>query len=186
MGSMACNRGQDVFGRLCIQVGPPAVLSAAGAMIIPLLAVGIVWGATNVLMKRGSAGINDLPAAKSGLHRLFQDLLFLLSRPLYVASFLGNMCGSVLFYYTLSHGDVSLVGPIVNALTFIFTTAFGAVFEKEHVSLGTCRPLAYLPINLDQARNVLTFIHHIASDHPCRKRVWHAARYCGRHDLHSE
>ena len=107
-------------------------------MILPLLMVGLIWGVTNVLMKRGSAGINNLPKSKGGpLGGLFHDLIFLLSRPLYVASFLGNMCGSVVFYYTLSQADVSLVSPVVNALTFIFTTAVGAIFEKERVSVGS-------------------------------------------------
>lgn len=106
-------------------------------MLIPLLLVGTVWGVTNVLMKRGSAGINDLPKKTTFVENLLQEVIFLVTRPLYVLSFLGNMSGSVLFYYTLSHGDVSLVAPTANALTFIVTSIAGRALEKEHVGLGT-------------------------------------------------
>ena len=106
------------------------------AILIPLLLVGLVWGVTNVLMKRGSAGITELPAKRSRIEGTIQEMIFLLTRPLYVISFLGNMSGSVLFYYTLSHSDVSLVGPIANAVTFIVTSATGRVLEKEHDGIG--------------------------------------------------
>lgn len=108
-------------------------------MLLPLLLVGTIWGITNVLMKRGSLGINELPAKPGVFASLLQEIIFLVTSPLYVASFLGNMMGSVLFYYTLSHADVSLVAPTANALTFIATTAAGRVLEKEHVSLSTCK-----------------------------------------------
>jgi drug/metabolite transporter (DMT)-like permease len=107
------------------------------AILIPLLLVGLVWGVTNVLMKRGSAGITELPAKRSRIEGTIQEMIFLLTRPLYVISFLGNMSGSVLFYYTLSHSDVSLVGPIANAVTFIVTSATGRVLEKEHLGIGS-------------------------------------------------
>lgn len=109
------------------------------SLMAPLLLVGLVWGVTNVLMKRGSAGINDLPQKSSAFAAVCQEMIFLITRPLYVLSFLGNMSGSVLFYYTLSHSDVSLVGPIANALTFIVTTAAGRVIEKETVTPGTLK-----------------------------------------------
>lgn len=110
--------------------------------MLPLLLVGLVWGVTNVLMKRGSAGINSLPPKSSAIAGVLQETIFLLTRPLYVISFLGNLCGSVLFYYTLSHSDVSLVGPIANALTFIVTSAAGRLIEKETLTPGT---LAFRP-----------------------------------------
>lgn len=106
-------------------------------LLAPLLLVGLVWGVTNVLMKRGSSGINDLPKKDSSVAAILQEMIFLLTRPLYVLSFLGNLSGSVLFYYTLSHGDVSLVGPIANALTFIVTSAAGRIIEKESLTKGT-------------------------------------------------
>src|SRR4051812_21545185 len=92
-------------------------------MLVPLLMVGLIWGVTNVLMKRGSAGMSSLPQKSSQIDSAVQEMVYLLTRPLYVLSFLANMSGSVLFYYTLSHSDVSLVGPIANALTFIVTSA---------------------------------------------------------------
>lgn len=106
-------------------------------LLVPLLAVGIIWGVTNVLMKRGSAGINDLPKKEGHIAAVVQEMIYLLTTPLYVLSFLGNMCGSVLFYYTLSQSDVSLVGPIANALTFIVTSAAGRVLERETLTPGT-------------------------------------------------
>jgi drug/metabolite transporter (DMT)-like permease len=110
-------------------------------LLLPLLGVGLIWGITNVLMKRGSTGINNLPQKSSRLESMIQEMVFLITRPLYILSFLANMSGSVLFYYTLSHSDVSLVGPIANALTFIVTSATGRIVEKEHLGLGMHRIL---------------------------------------------
>lgn len=114
-----------------------AFLAFVTMILVPLLAVGLVWGITNVLMKKGSAGITELPQKSSKIESTIQEMIFLITRPLYILSFLGNMSGSVLFYYTLSHSDVSLVGPIANAVTFIVTSLTGRILEKEHLGLGT-------------------------------------------------
>ena len=118
-------------------MGEVLLSASQSSILVPLLLVGTIWGVTNVLMKRGSIGINDLPKKPSFFAALVQELVFLVTSPLYVVSFLANMIGSVLFYYTLSHADVSLVSPTANALTFIVTSAAGRVIEKEHVGYGT-------------------------------------------------
>lgn len=101
-----------------------------------LITIGLIWGITNVLMKKGSQGITEISSGTNVLTDFFYETLFLLSRPIYILSFLGNMFGSTLFYYALSKNDVSLVGPIVNSLTFIFTTTAGKIINNESINLS--------------------------------------------------
>lgn len=95
-----------------------------------LFLVAILWGVTNPLMKAGSKGVEN---AKLGSRYWgwLAELLFLVRQWQYVASFLLNQSGSVLFYWTVSRSDVSLVVPVTNSLTLVVTTVAGRVLLKE-------------------------------------------------------
>ena len=95
-----------------------------------LLLVALLWGLTNPLMKAGSRGVEN---AKLGSRYWgwFAEVLFLACQWRYVTSFLLNQCGSVLFYWTVSRSDVSLVVPVTNSLTLVVTTLAGRVLLKE-------------------------------------------------------
>ncbi len=66
--------------------------------------VGFVWGTTNALLERG------VKASSSGILRAAVAL-----------PYVANQAGSLLFYILLSSAEVSVVGPLTNALTLIFT-----------------------------------------------------------------
>jgi len=51
-----------------------------------------------------------------------KEYYFLFTRPLYVFSFAVNICGSVLYYYSLSNQEISQIVTITNSLTFLVTT----------------------------------------------------------------
>lgn len=102
-----------------------------------LVLVALIWGSTNVLMKLGSAGVTSLPKRSSSLLAFIHEFIFLFTRPRYVLPFLVNISGSVLFYYSLSQADMTLVVPIVNSLTFIFTTIVSKLVGEAEISLCT-------------------------------------------------
>jgi len=64
----------------------------------------------------------------------------------YLVPFLMNMSGSLLFYFLLSSVDISLVVPICNGLTFVFTTItsilLGQKIEGPGVVIGLLFSLA--------------------------------------------
>merc|ERR1712003_327622 len=84
-----------------------------------MIFVSILWGSTNPLIKKSSSGIEN---CKSNMDKIF----FLLYKPLYLLSLLGNQMGSVLFYLLLGSTDLGIAVPVVNSLTLLFTAVVGA------------------------------------------------------------
>ncbi|ELR12255.1 uncharacterized protein ACA1_002760 [Acanthamoeba castellanii str. Neff] len=87
-----------------------------------LVAVGMLWGCTNPLIKLGSKGVTDLPKRSHPVMQFLAETFFLFTRWQYLVPFLLNMCGSVVFFWSLGSAEISLVVPITNSLTFLFTT----------------------------------------------------------------
>lgn len=91
--------------------------------VLWLFVVGLLWGCTNPFMKLGSRGINRVHSqANSKLPKLVRELQFLFTQWKYVVPLVINLFGSFVFYQSLGKSDLSLVVPICNSLTFIFTT----------------------------------------------------------------
>jgi uncharacterized membrane protein len=109
-------------------------------MWIWLLLVAVIWGSTNVLMKLGSVGVTTLPKRSNAIYQMISEFVFLFTRPSYLLPFVANIGGSVLFYYALSQADVTLVVPIVNSLTFIFTSFTAKLMGEEDLSIGAHNP----------------------------------------------
>lgn len=83
--------------------------------ILSLVLVGAFWGCTNPLMRQGS---QDVSLAKQ------QSSASWLSKWLSVRVWLPyalNQSGSLLFYYTLGHSDLSLAVPMCNGLALVFS-----------------------------------------------------------------
>jgi len=96
-----------------------------------LIIVGILWGCTNPLMKYGSKGITEIKQKQNALLQFLAEFYFLFTNWKYVIPFLINMSGSIVFYKSLSNTDISLVVPITNSLTFLFTTLMGWLLGEE-------------------------------------------------------
>ena len=88
--------------------------------------VALIWGGTNPLMRKGSAGIEDIKCGNS-VSQFFAELKFMLTTWTYIVPFLLNQSGSLLYYLTLSTADMSLAVPVTNSLTMIFTTLTGKI-----------------------------------------------------------
>ena len=101
-----------------------------------LVAVAIVWGSTNPLMKKGSAGIENI-THKNRIMQQMLEIKFLICKWQYVLAFLLNQSGSVLYYFTLSQSDISLAVPITNSMTFLVTGLVGRLMGERLSSRWT-------------------------------------------------
>lgn len=93
--------------------------------IWPFFAVGLLWGVTNPLIKRGSSGLQTDKKPKSGknkLFRVFSEVKSILLRWQYIVPFLLNQSGSLLYVHALQDSEISLAVPITQSCTFLFTT----------------------------------------------------------------
>ena len=88
--------------------------------IYGMIAVGLLWGCTNVFMKKGIS-FPEHDQTKNFFTNLLQDLKFLIINWKFILPFGINQLGSVLFTVLLGNNDFSLIVPISNALTFLFT-----------------------------------------------------------------
>ncbi|XP_037086025.1 transmembrane protein 234-like [Pollicipes pollicipes] len=94
-----------------------------------LVVVSALWGFTNPLLKRNSEGLEDI--RESGrLRQLAAEIKFLATNCRYVAAFVTNQLGSVLYFVALGAADLSLASPITSALTFLFTHICGVLLGE--------------------------------------------------------
>ncbi|RNA02988.1 transmembrane protein -like [Brachionus plicatilis] len=105
-----------------------------------VIASSLLWGITNPFIRKGSIGLEKIKAdnfvTKSYLEfkYLFTNLNvnILLSKLFrYLVPFILNQIGSILFYIALASANLSLVVPITNSLTLLFTTIAGIALGEE-------------------------------------------------------
>uniref|UniRef100_A0ACD5YVN6 Uncharacterized protein n=2 Tax=Avena sativa TaxID=4498 RepID=A0ACD5YVN6_AVESA len=96
-----------------------------------MVAVGLVWGATNALMRRGALvwdrRSRSLPAG-SGAVRRWADLLLTWQ---YSAPFLVNLSASAAFFRLLGDAPISVAVPVTNATTFAATAVAAALLGED-------------------------------------------------------
>ena len=89
--------------------------------LLPLLSLilsSVLWGVTDALMKPTAP-----PSSSSS--SIGSTLLSLISSPAYLTLLLVNQLGSILYYFSLSLGRLSVISPVVNTGKFIVTAATG-------------------------------------------------------------
>lgn len=109
-----------------------------------MVAVGVVWGATNALIRRGALAWDNKMSQKktesplpiqSKLRRkiliALRDWIDLLLFWQYSLPFLVNLSASATFFALLSHAPISLAVPVTNATTFAATAVFGILLGEE-------------------------------------------------------
>lgn len=98
--------------------------------IICLVVAAFLWGVTNPLIKRGSAGLENIKAStKYG--QIFKELSFLVTNAKYMVPFLINQLGSLVYFFALQGADMSLAVPVSNALTFEVTAVTGWILGEK-------------------------------------------------------
>ncbi|XP_022145026.1 transmembrane protein 234 homolog isoform X3 [Momordica charantia] len=102
-----------------------------------MVAVGLVWGATNALMRRGALLWDQaLNSSSNGSSSSLLRWLKLLSIWQYTIPFLLNLSASATFFAILSDAPISLAVPVTNATTFAATAVFGMLLG-EQTRVGT-------------------------------------------------
>lgn len=97
---------------------------------IALIIVGFLWGATNPLIKCGSAGIQQIDTDNK-FRRIYLEIKFLVTRWQYILPFLCNQCGSLLYVYTLQESELSMAVPIANSCSFLFTALMAMYLGEQ-------------------------------------------------------
>jgi len=98
--------------------------------VLMLIAVSMLWGFTNPLMKRASIGIESVKCTNAILQFL-GEFKFLIFNWKYVFPFLINQSGSALYYWSLGSVDLTMAVIFTNSLTFIFTTIAGQLLGEK-------------------------------------------------------
>ncbi|XP_057506138.1 uncharacterized protein LOC130789411 isoform X1 [Actinidia eriantha] len=121
-----------------------------GRDVEKMIAVGLVWGATNAMMRRGALiwdqTLKSSPPPNTTNNRFLSSLqkwLNLLLIWQYSVPFLLNLSASATFFAILSETPISLAVPVTNATTFAATAVFGMLLgEETRVGLALFAQLA--------------------------------------------
>ncbi|KAI1287670.1 putative transmembrane protein [Halotydeus destructor] len=83
--------------------------------------VSAIWGLSTPFLRKQSKGIENVrDPNRNWFYNFYKELRFLVTNYKYLAAFLTNQLGSILFVFALGMFDLSLVVPLVNSMTFIF------------------------------------------------------------------
>ncbi|CAN7121638.1 unnamed protein product [Brassica rapa subsp. narinosa] len=113
-----------------------------------MVAVGLVWGATNALIRRGALAWDKKSSSSSStitespplqipstfrrkLLASLRDWINLLLFWQYSVPFLVNLSASAAFFALLGDSPISIAVPVTNATTFAATAAFGVLLGEE-------------------------------------------------------
>ncbi|KAJ0745558.1 putative transmembrane family 234 protein [Helianthus annuus] len=101
-----------------------------------MVTVGLIWGATNALMRRGALISdqqlqNKQSSTKNPILNTLIDWFNLILVWQYSVPFIINLSASATFFAILSHTPISLAVPVTNATTFAATAVFGMLLGEE-------------------------------------------------------
>ncbi|KAL7137650.1 hypothetical protein ABFS83_10G107800 [Erythranthe nasuta] len=103
-----------------------------GRDVEKMVAVGLVWGATNALMRRGAIiwdeALKSSPQTNTGQLKKWLKLVLIWQ---YTLPFLINLSASATFFGILIDTPISLAVPVTNATTFAATAVFGIILGEE-------------------------------------------------------
>uniref|UniRef100_A0A1B6GQG3 EamA domain-containing protein n=1 Tax=Cuerna arida TaxID=1464854 RepID=A0A1B6GQG3_9HEMI len=92
--------------------------------MVYLFLVGLLWGVTNPLIKKGSAGVSKFEGSNVFV-RFFMDIKVFATNWKCMIPFLLNQSGSVLYYFTLKSANLTFAVPITNSVAFLATAVTG-------------------------------------------------------------
>uniref|UniRef100_A0A2K5E3J5 Transmembrane protein 234 n=1 Tax=Aotus nancymaae TaxID=37293 RepID=A0A2K5E3J5_AOTNA len=105
-------------------------MAASLGQVLALVLVAALWGGTQPLLKRASAGLQRIHEP-TWVRQLLQEMKTLFLNTEYLMPFLLNQCGSLLYYLTLASTDLTLAVPICNSLAIIFTLIVGKALGED-------------------------------------------------------
>lgn len=111
--------------------------------VVGCLLVSCLWGCTNPFIKHAqqasatSYNAESVQGTKENVKNTLWETLSSLKRSMMnikvMAPFVLNQMGSAVFFLLLSTEPVSIVSPVCNSLTFLFTAITSYAVFKEHV-----------------------------------------------------
>lgn len=116
----------------------------------------ILWGVTNPLLKRYTAGFADTETVATkkkadesgGGGGALRDIKFLLQRPKYLITQATNLSGTVVFFWSLRTIDVSIAAVVANALTLVITCIVSAMIGDSKLSAKGMLGIVFVMIGL--------------------------------------
>ncbi|KAM7324258.1 hypothetical protein ACRRTK_016563 [Alexandromys fortis] len=105
-------------------------MAASLGQVLALVLVAALWGGTQPLLKRASAGLQQVHE-QTWARQLLQDMKTLFLNTEYLMPFLLNQSGSLLYYLTLASTDLTLAVPICNSLAMVFTLIIGKILGED-------------------------------------------------------
>ncbi|WOG94368.1 hypothetical protein DCAR_0313662 [Daucus carota subsp. sativus] len=96
-----------------------------------MITVGLVWGATNAFMKKGTLIWDQKLKSSHHPTTTLNNWLNLLLTWQYSVPFLLNLSASATFFASLSDTPISLAVPVTNATTFAATALVGMLLGEE-------------------------------------------------------
>lgn len=109
--------------------------------VLPFIIVGLLWGATNPFIKRGSVLVERKKLGKKSAGFL-SEWGALLTTPSFLLPQLLNQAGGILFAILLAGSDISVAVPVANGTSLAANALVDLVLgEKYKLGLllpGTC------------------------------------------------
>jgi len=108
-----------------------------------ILLTAIVWGCTNPFIRKGAHGIDKVSnqdtdfSLRTKFIKTLSEIQWCLVNWRLTVPLLINQSGSILFYYSLSQLDLSLVVPLTNSLTTVITALTGRFLGEEKTEHNT-------------------------------------------------
>jgi drug/metabolite transporter (DMT)-like permease len=119
--------------------------------VVLLLAVSILWGCTNPLLRKGyseSSRDESLIPSSSEPSSAVASLTKFRNFHVWIPYVL-NQAGSLLYYFTLANSDISLAVPICNALALVFSIVTSySIGEQIHKPFQTIVGAAFVVIGV--------------------------------------
>ncbi|KAG2570394.1 hypothetical protein PVAP13_7KG050300 [Panicum virgatum] len=97
---------------------------------VSMVAVGLVWGATNALMRQGAL-VWDRRARASPSSSVLRQWAALLLTWQNSAPFAANLCASTAFFALLGAAPISVAVLVTNAVTFAATAVAAAILGER-------------------------------------------------------
>ncbi|XP_065081890.1 transmembrane protein 234 homolog [Ochlerotatus camptorhynchus] len=113
---------------------PTAAVDSLSLLMI--VVVALFWGATNPFIRRGSLGYNNLKSPTKW-RQIWLEVKFLISRWQYLLPLALNQFGSVVYVFALQRTELSLIVPMANSLTFVFTAITARLLGEQGTSSKT-------------------------------------------------
>lgn len=95
-------------------------------IVLAYIMVGLLWGCTNPFIKNAQQNMKAIPDQS-----ITKTLQRFIAEPSLFIPFIINQSGSFFYYFLVSSQPISVVSPICNSLSFVFTAITSYYYFEE-------------------------------------------------------